>query len=82
MRKLSNIEFACDADAVAAASRLSQQLKYHNLTQISSREATSKPGTNSTISHDNSSSSSLIFKVQAQLEIDASVIYCCEMVTF
>ncbi len=76
LRELSNIEFACEADAVTAASRLSKQLKYHNLTQISSREATAKPGTNSTISHDNSSSSSLIFKVQAQLEIDASVIAC------
>ncbi|MEG3861973.1 IS1634 family transposase, partial [Microcoleus sp. herbarium12] len=73
LRELSNIEFACDADAVAAAHRLSKQLKYHNLTQITSRQATAKPGTNSTSSHD-SSSSSLIFKVQAQLELDASVI--------
>lgn len=73
LRELSNIEFACDADAVAAAHRLSQQLKYHNLTQISSREATAKPNTNSTSYHDNSSSS-LIFQVQAQLELDASVI--------
>lgn len=69
LRDLSNIEFACSADASAAASRLSQQLKYHNLTQITSRQATAKPTTNSTIFHDNSSSS-LIFKVQAQLELD------------
>ncbi|WP_445300969.1 hypothetical protein [Microcoleus sp. BR0-C5] len=73
LRELSNIEFACDADASAAASRLSKQLKYHNLTQISSRQTTAKPATNSTISHDNSSSS-LIFKVEAKLELDASVI--------
>ncbi|WP_341740313.1 IS1634 family transposase [Microcoleus sp. CAWBG640] len=73
LRELSNIEFACSADASAAASRLSKQLKYHNLTQISSREATAKPATNSTISHDNSSSSST-FKVEAKLELDASVI--------
>ncbi|PSB19070.1 IS1634 family transposase [filamentous cyanobacterium Phorm 46] len=73
LRELSNIEFACSADVSAAASRLSKQLKYHNLTQISSREATAKPATNSTISHDNSSSSST-FKVEAQLELDASVI--------
>lgn len=74
LRELSNIEFACDADAVAAAHRLSKQLKYHNLTQISSREATAKSAANSTtISHDKSSSS-LIFKVQAKLELDASVI--------
>lgn len=73
LRELSNIEFACSADASAAASRLSKQLKYHNLTQISSRQATAKPGTNSTSSHDKSSPS-LIFKVQAQLELDANVI--------
>jgi len=73
LRELSNIEFACWADASAAASRLSKQLKYHNLTQITSRQTTVKPTTNSTIYHDNSSSS-LIFKVQAQLEIDASAI--------
>ena len=72
MQELSNIEFACSADASSAANRLSKQLKYHNLTQISSREATAKSDT-STISHDNSSSS-LIFKVQAQLELDASAI--------
>ena len=57
----------------SAASRLSKQLKYHNLRQITSRQTTVKPTTNSTIYHDNSSSS-LIFKVQAQLEIDASAI--------
>ena len=72
LRELSNIEFACSADA-SAASRLSKQLKYHNLTQVTSRQATAKPATNSTISHDKSSSSS-IFKVEAKLELDASVI--------
>lgn len=73
LRELSNIEFACSADASAAASRLSKQLKYHNLTPITSREATAKPATDLTISHEKSSSR-LIFKVQAQLEIDASVV--------
>ncbi|WP_255513059.1 MULTISPECIES: IS1634 family transposase [unclassified Tychonema] len=73
LRELSNIEFACSADASAAASRLSKQLNYHNLTQITSRQTTVKSAINSTISHDNSSSS-LIFKVQAKLELDASVI--------
>ncbi|MEG3934253.1 IS1634 family transposase [Microcoleus sp. T3_B1] len=73
LRELSNIEFACDADASAAANRLSKQLKYHNLTQITSRQTTAKPATNSTISHDKSSSS-LIFKVEAKLELDTSVI--------
>ncbi|MDQ2100432.1 MAG: IS1634 family transposase [Tychonema bourrellyi B0820] len=73
LRELSNIEFACDADALAAASRLSKQLKYYNLTQVTSRQTTVKPATNSTISPDNSSSIS-IFKVEAKLELDASVI--------
>jgi len=73
LRELSNIEFACSADAVSAASRLSQQLKYHNLTQISSREAAAKSDANSTIS-DNKLTSSLIFKLEAKLELDANVI--------
>lgn len=73
LRELSNIEFACSADASAAASRLSKQLKYHNLTQITSRQTTVKSPTDSTICHDNSSSS-LIFKVEAQLELDANVV--------
>ena len=73
LRELSNIEFACSADASAAASRLSKQLKYHNLTQITCGQTTVKPATDSIISHDNSSSS-LIFKVQAKLELDANVV--------
>ena len=73
LRELSNIEFACSADAVSAASRLSKQLKYHNLTQISSREAAAKSDANSTI-YDNKLTSSLIFKVEAKLELDANVI--------
>ena len=73
LRELSNVEFACSADAFSAANRLSQQLKYYNLTQISSREATAKTDSN-TSSSPAISSSSLIFKVQAQLELDASVV--------
>lgn len=73
LRELSNIEFACSADAYSAANRLSKQLKYHNLTQITSREATVKSATNLTTSPEKSSSI-LIFKVQAKLEIDASVV--------
>jgi len=30
IRKLSSVEFACEADAVAAANHLSQQLKHYN----------------------------------------------------
>ena len=72
LRELSNIEFACDTDALSAASRLSTKLKYHNLTQISSRQSTAKSDNNST-SYD-IYSSKLIFKVQAQLELDASAV--------
>jgi transposase len=73
LRELSNIEFACSADAFSAANRLSQQLKYYNLTQISSREATAKTDTNA-ITSTAKPSSRLIFKVQAKLELDVSVI--------
>ena len=72
LRELSNIEFACDSDALSAASRLSTQLKYYNLTQISSRQSTAKSDDNSTRS--DIYSSKLIFKVQAQLELDASAV--------
>ena len=72
LRELSNIEFACDTDDLSAASCLSTKLKYHNLTQISSRQSTAKSGANSTRS--DISSSNLIFKVQAQLELDSSAI--------
>jgi transposase len=75
LRELSNVEFACSADAFSAANRLSQQLKYYNLTQISSKEATAKTDSNMS-SSPAKSSSSLIFKVQAQLELDASVVAC------
>ena len=57
---------------MSAASRLSTELKYHNLTQISSRQSTAKSGANSTIS--DIYSSKLIFKVQAQLELDSSAV--------
>ncbi len=70
LRKLSKIEFACAADA-AAAHRLSKQLKYYNLTQISSRQVTVKPDAKSPASATGKLGSSLKFKVQAQLEADA-----------
>lgn len=73
LRELSNIEFACSADVYSAANRLSKQLKYHNLTQITSREATAKSVTNLTTSHEKYSSI-WIFKVQAKLELDANVV--------
>jgi hypothetical protein len=58
-----NIEFACAADASVAANRLSQQLKSHNLTKISSRQLTKKSDDATTFT--TNSSSILIFIVQA-----------------
>lgn len=69
LQELSKIEFACAADAVAAAHRLSKQLKSYNLTQISSKQITVKTDTNSASGHDKYSSK-LRFKVQAQLKPD------------
>ena len=74
LRELSKIEFACAADAVAAAHRLSKQLKYHKLTQISSRQVTVKPDAKLLVRSPERSNSNLRFKVQAQLELDASAI--------
>ena len=74
MRELSKIEFACAADAVAAAHCLSKQLKYHSLTQISGRQVTVKPDAKLLVRSPERSGSNLRFKVQAQLELDASVI--------
>ena len=74
LRELSKIEFACAADAVAAAHRLSKQLKYHNLTQISSPQVTVKPDAKLLVRSPERSDSNLRFKVQAQLELDASAI--------
>jgi len=73
LRELSNIEFACWADASAAASRLSTQLKYHKLTKISSKIKPVKIGEKSLNSTVNSRSKSS-FKIQAQLELDASAL--------
>jgi len=67
LRELSNVEFACSTDAVAAANRLSKQRKFYNLTQITNRQTLAKLKPNSTSSSE-SSSESLIFKVPAQLE--------------
>ena len=73
LRELSNVEFACSADVFSAANRLSLQLKYYNLTEVSSRKSTAKADTNA-ISSTAKSSSRLIFKVQAHIELDASVV--------
>jgi transposase len=38
--------FACAADAAAAAHRLSKQLKFYNITKVSSKEITAQTDTN------------------------------------
>ena len=74
LQELSKIEFACAADAVAAAHRLSKQLKYHSLTEISGRQVTVKPDAKLLVRSPERSESNLRCKVQAQLERDASAI--------
>ena len=74
LRELSQIEFACAADAAAAAHRLSKQLKYYNVTQITSRQVTVKPDAKSSASATGKSGAVLRFKVQAQLEADTGTI--------
>jgi len=73
LQELSKIEFACAADAAAAAHRLSKQLKFYNITQVSSKEITAKTDTNATNAREKSSSK-LRFKVQAKLEPDTGAI--------
>ena len=73
LQELSKIEFACAADAAAAAPRLSKQLKFYNITQVSSKEITAQTDTNAT-NPGETSSSKLRFKVQAKLEPDTGAI--------
>jgi len=73
LQELSKIEFACAADAAAAAHRLSKQLKFYNITQVSSKEITAQTDTNAT-NPGETSSSKLRFKVQAKLEPDTGAI--------
>jgi transposase len=73
LQELSKIEFACAADAAAAAHRLSKQLKFYNITQVSSKEITVKTNTNDPNAREKSSSKQR-FKVQAKLEPDTGAI--------
>lgn len=73
LQELSKIEFACAADAAAAAHRLSKQLKSYNITQVSSKEITAQTDTNATNAREKSTSN-LRFKVQAKLEPDTGAI--------
>jgi transposase len=73
LQELSKIEFACAADAAAAAHRLSKQLKFYKITQVSSKEITAQTDTNATNAREKSSSK-LRFKVQAKLEPDTGAL--------
>jgi hypothetical protein len=71
LRELSGVQFACEADAVAAGQRLSKQLKYHNLNQIKPGEIKIKSGSDST---NNNEQVGARFKIKAEIELDVSVV--------
>lgn len=71
LRELSHQKFACQPDALAAAEKLSQKLKYHHLTAIQLIEVLSE---SPTITESQAEASSPIYKIQAFLEPDSSVI--------
>jgi transposase len=73
LRELSSVPFACEADALAAAHRLSQQLKYHNLTQINPIKVRKKLEIDAANNNKKDESYS-IFKVKAELELDGRVV--------
>jgi transposase len=71
LRELAAQEFACEPDALVAANRLSKQLKYYNLKQIQIVPVLPEPEASYPA---NAESSQQVYKVQAQLELDAGVI--------
>ncbi len=71
LRKLAAQELKSQPDALAAATRLSKQLKYHNLTQIQIVQVLPESEANSSNSAEFSQQ---VCKIQAQLEPDADVI--------
>jgi transposase len=73
LRELAAQEFACQPDALAAANRLSKQVKYHNLTQIQIVPVLCESESEAN-SFSRAESSQEVYKIQAQLEPDAGVI--------
>jgi len=72
LKKLCSEEFACHQNALAAASQLSKQLKYHKLSQI---QILKQPLINDKKQRQNQPQNlTQCYKVQAILERDASVI--------
>jgi transposase len=71
LRELTAQTFACEPDVLAAVTRLSKQLKYHNFTQIKLVPVLPESEANSSKSAE---SSQQVYKIQAQLEPDSGVI--------
>jgi transposase len=71
LRQLVAQELKSQPDALAAATRLSKQLKYHNLVQIKIAQVVSE---SETTSSNSAESCQQAYKIQAQLEPDAGVI--------
>lgn len=71
LRGLSQQKFACSADAIAAAEQLSRKFKYYNLTALEVKEIVSE---STPTTSGQAPGSNPIYKIQALLELDASVI--------
>lgn len=69
LKKLCDEEFACRKDAMKAASQLSEDLKYHNLTEIKVSKAQK---INKKQQYKSPSNLKSCYKIQAQLERDRS----------
>jgi transposase len=65
LRELSSQSFACVADALKAAQKLSKKLKYYHLTQIQALEDSSASG---------NKTSNVNYKIKASLELKANVV--------
>jgi transposase len=71
LRELASQELKSQPDALAAATRLSKQLKYHNLVQIKIVQVLSE---SETTASNSAESSQQAYKIQAQLEPDTGII--------
>lgn len=71
LRELAAQTFACEPDALTAVTRLSKQLKYHNVTQIHLVPVLLSSPADSSKSAE---ASQQVYKIQAQLEPDSGVI--------
>lgn len=72
LRKLGTQKFACQPDAIAALTQLSQKLKYHNLTAIKTIELGSTSPASGSVSAE--TAPQMTCQIQATLERDQRVI--------